>query len=142
MRKALWYAAVLLFPAAAHASFNAAPCRDFACHFGMIGILLGFMGGIPISGVIFIVLHLVFADPDRSKIKQLFLGGLMGIIAFELAAVSAALMATWGKSTVGHHEYYGLIGFAFVYVPVAIASVLYARSSPRITYTETEGGAG
>ena len=130
MPKSLLYAAVL-FPVSAHASFNAAPCRDFACHFGMIGIFLGLLGGLPISGAIFIVLNLVFANPERSKVRQLFMGGLIGLLAFELAAFAAALVAAEAQSMIGHHEYYPLVAFAFVYLLVAIASVLHARSSPR-----------
>lgn len=124
--------AVLLFPMTAYASFNGGPCRDFACNFLMIGILLGVVGGIPISILIFIGLHLSFCNQERSKGNQALLGGLNGIIAYEISSFSAAFMATWGKTTVGYHENYPLIGFIFVYLLFVIISLLYARSSPRI----------
>ena len=124
--------AALLFPMTAYASFNGGPCRDFACNFLMIGILLGVVGGIPISILIFIGLHMSFCNRERSKVNQALLGGLNGLITFEISSFSAALMATWGKTTVGYHENYPLIGFLFVYLPFAIISLLYARSSPRI----------
>ncbi len=123
--------AAALFPVAAYASFNAAPCKsdEIACNFQMTGILLGIVG-IPISGVIFILLHLGFCNPERSKAKQMFLGGLIGIIAFELSAFAAALMGAWGKSSFGHNQYWPLMGFVFVYVTCAIIASQYARSSP------------
>ena len=77
----------------AHASFNAAPCHTFECHFQTVGIFLGLIGGLPISGVIFIGVHMGFAHPQRSKVRQMFLGGLVGLIAFEIAAVVGAAYA-------------------------------------------------
>ena len=37
-----------LIPTVAHASFNAAPCSTFDCHFQVMGILLGVIGGLPV----------------------------------------------------------------------------------------------
>ena len=125
-------AAAVLFPMAAYGSFGGAPCRgDFACHFVTWGILVGAAAGIPISILIFAVLHLCFCNRARSKVAQLFLGGFIGIIAYEISAVCAALMGAWGESAAGHHGDYPVIGFVSGYVVLAIVSVLYARSSPR-----------
>jgi uncharacterized BrkB/YihY/UPF0761 family membrane protein len=124
------YAAVL-FPMTAYASFNGVLCRDFVCNFVVIGVLFGVFGGIPISIVIFIGLHLIFCNRERSKVNQALLGGLNGIIAFEISSVSAALIATWGKTTAGYHENYPLIGFVSVYLLFVIISLLYAHSNPR-----------
>jgi GNAT superfamily N-acetyltransferase len=131
-------AAAVLSPMAAHGSFGGAPCRDdFACHFVTWGILVGTVG-VPISGLIFAVLHLGLCNRARSKLNQFFLGGFIGMVAYEISAACAALMGAWGKATIGHHEDYPLIGFASAYVVSAIVSVLYARSSPR--HPRGEGG--
>lgn len=59
-----------LVPTVAHASFNAAPCGTFDCHFQVMGILLGVIGGLPVSGLVFVGLHTGFAHPRRSRIKH------------------------------------------------------------------------
>jgi hypothetical protein len=118
-----------LLPMAAHGSFSGTPCRaDFACHFLFWGFLLGVAWGIPASMFVFILLHVVFCNPARSKVKQGVLGGLLGIVAFEISAVCAALLAA--RTYPALYERYPLIGFASAFVLLAIASVLYARSSP------------
>ena len=74
--KLICISAAALCPVAAYGSFGGTPCRDdFACHFLMWGGLLGVVGGIPISGVVFILLHLRFCHRARSKVRQLLLGG-------------------------------------------------------------------
>jgi len=124
-------AAAVLFPMAAHGSFGGAPCRDdFACHFFTWGVLVGAVG-IPISGLIFAVLHLILCNRARSKLRQFFLGGFIGMVAYEISAACGALFGTSGKAAPGQQTDYLLMGFASVYVVLAIASVLYARSSPR-----------
>ncbi len=121
---------VLVAPAAAHASFNSAPCSDFQCNFLNVGLLLGVLGGLPLSGVIFIGLHMYFAHPARSKIRQLFLGGFVGLAAFEIAAAAAA-----GYTAAAHPPgYRGAVTwpvFFAAYAAMAILSVIYARSAPR-----------
>ena len=115
--------AAALFPMAAHGSFGGTPCRDFACHFLFWGGLLGAAGGIPVSALMFSALHFGFCNRARSKVRQLLLGGLIGMVAFEISAACAALMASRGKNPV--------MGFALAYVVLAIVSVMHARSSPR-----------
>lgn len=123
--------AAVLFPMAAYGSFGGAPCRDdFACHFFTWGVLVGVVG-IPISGLIFAVLHLVLCNRARSKPRQFFLGGFIGMVAYEISAACRALIGASGKAAPGQQTDYLLIGFALAYVVLAIASVLYARSSPR-----------
>jgi uncharacterized BrkB/YihY/UPF0761 family membrane protein len=96
---------------AAYGSFGGAPCRDdFACHFVTWGILVG-VAGIPISGLIFAVLHLGFCNRARPKLRQFFLGGFIGMVASEISAACAALMGAWGEATIGYHENYPLMGF-------------------------------
>lgn len=121
---------LILLPALAHASFNAAPCRTFACHFQMAGIMGGVIGGLPISGLIFIGLHMGFAHPMRSKIKQMFLGGFVGFVVFEIAAADGALYAV-GTHAPGSYGGPPWHGFVAAYVLLAILSVLYVRSPPR-----------
>ena len=117
---------------AVYGSFGGTPCRDdFACHFVIWGGLVGVAGGIPISALIFAVLHLVFCNSARSKAGQFFLGGFIGIVAYEISVACGALIGTSGKAPPGQETDYLLGGFASVYVVLAIASVLYARSSPR-----------
>lgn len=117
-------AAAVLFPIAAQGSFGGTPCGDdFACHFQVWGLLLGAVGGVPISIFIFMCLHVGFCNPKRSKDRQFWLGGFIGILAYELSAACAALMGTWGKDPV--------LGLASAYVLLAIASARYARSSPK-----------
>jgi uncharacterized BrkB/YihY/UPF0761 family membrane protein len=122
-------AAALLFPMAAWASFGGGtPCKDFGCHFLFWGVLLGVVGGIPFSALGFLLLHLFACNPERSKGMQALLGGLVGIVAFEVAAACTALMATMAKP--GQYERLPWLIFAAVYVAVGIASFLHARSSP------------
>jgi len=124
-------AAAVLFPMAADGSFGGAPCGDdFACHFFTWGVLVGTVG-IPISGLIFAVLHLFFCNRARSRLRQLFLGGFIGMVAYEISAACAALIGARGKVAPGQHPDYLMIGFVSAYVVLAIVSVLYARSSPR-----------
>lgn len=124
-------AAAALFPLAAYGSFGGTPCRDdFACHFFTWGVLVGAVG-IPISGLIFAVLHLGYCNHARSKLRQFVLGGFIGMVAYEISAACGALIGASGKVTPGQETDYLLIGFVATYVVLAIASVLYARSGPR-----------
>ena len=41
--------------------------------------------------MIFIGLHVVLAHPERSRIKQVFLGGCVGLVAFEIAGSLAPI---------------------------------------------------
>jgi hypothetical protein len=130
-------AAAVLFPMAAHGSFGGAPCRDdFACHFFTWGVLVGTVG---VPGLLFAVLHLGFRNRKRSKLRQFFLGGFVGMVAYEISAACGALIGTGGKVPAGQHTDYFLMGFVSVYVVLVIVSVLYARSSPR-DHLRREGG--
>jgi uncharacterized BrkB/YihY/UPF0761 family membrane protein len=120
----------LLIPTVSHASFNAAPCGTFDCHFQGVGLLLGLIGGLPVSGLIFMLLHLRFAHPERSRIKQVFLGGLVGLVAFEIAAAAGAYYAVW-RHPPGHRGVFPWEAFLIAYALLALLSVLYARSAPR-----------
>ena len=123
LKMRVYLSAAALLPIAAHGSFGGAPCGDdFACHFYVWGLLLG-GGGIPVSIFIFMCLHVGFCSPKRSKDRQFWLGGIIGAVAYELSAVCAALMGTWAKDP--------MLGLASAYVALAVASVLYVRSSPR-----------
>ena len=114
--------AAVLFPMAAYGSFGGTPCKDFACFFLIWGGLLGVAGGIPVSALIFIVLHFRFCNPARSRVNQLILGGFLGVVAFEISAACASLMSVWGKNP--------WIGLVSAFVVLAIASARYAGSSP------------
>ena len=117
---------------AAYGSFGGTPCRDdFACHFEVWGILLGVVGGMQISGLIFVLLHVGFRHRARSKVGHWLLSAFFGVVAFEISAACAALMGAWGKTTGGYHDTYPPIGLVSSYVVLAILYVLYARSSPR-----------
>ncbi len=120
----------ILIPTVAHASFNAPPCGTFDCHFQMMGILLGVIGGLPVSGLIFIGLHMGFAHPGRSRIKQMFLGGFVGLVAFEIAAAAGAYHAVW-RLPPGSRGGSPWEAFLVAYALLAILSVLYVRSAPR-----------
>lgn len=134
-------AAAVLFPMAAYGSFGGTPCRDdFACHFSTWGVLVAAVG-IPISGLIFAVLHLGFCNRARSKLRQFVLGGFIGMVAYEISAACGALIGTSEKAVPGQETDYLLIGFVATYVVLAIASVLYARSSPRHRLRGTGGDA-
>jgi hypothetical protein len=113
----------VLFPMAAHGSFGGGGgCKDFVCHYLIWGAMLGVMGGIPASVVTFIVLCVAYAHPDRSKGKQVILGGSLGMVVWLIASACAALLALWGKNP--------WIGFVGIFVVAAISCVLYSRSSP------------
>ena len=120
----------ILIPTVAHASFNAAPCGTFDCHFQVMGILLGVIGGLPVSGLIFIGLHIGFAHPERSRIKQVLLGGLVGLVAFEIAAAAGAYHAVW-RHPPGYRGGSPWEAFLVTYALLAILSVLYVRFAPR-----------
>jgi uncharacterized BrkB/YihY/UPF0761 family membrane protein len=119
-----------LIPTVAHASFGGAPCGTFGCHFETMGLLLGAIGGLPVSGLIFIGLHMGFAHPERSKYKQMFLGGFVGLVAFEIAAAAGAYHAVW-RLPPGSQGGSPFEGFLVAYALLAILSVLYVRSAPR-----------
>jgi uncharacterized BrkB/YihY/UPF0761 family membrane protein len=123
----------ILIPTAAHASFNAAPCGTFDCHFQGVGILLGVIGGLPVSGLIFILLHMCFAHPGRSRMKQMLLGGFVGLVAFEIAAAAGAYYAVW-RHPPGYRVVFPWEAFLVAYALLAILSVLYARSAPRSAF--------
>jgi hypothetical protein len=120
----------ILFPMVAHASFNAAPCGTFDCHFQGVGIFLGLIGGLPVSGVVFLLLHMGLAHPERSRITQMFLGGFAGLVAYEVAAAAGAYYAVW-RHPPGYRQAYPWEAFAAAYVLLVILSVLYTRSAPR-----------
>lgn len=122
-------AALVLAPMGAYGSFGGTPCRaDFGCHFLTWGGLIG-VAGVPISAAIFAVLHLIFCNSARSKLRQFFLGGFIGMGAYEISAACAALVEvwSWGKATPGQYLVIALIS---TFLMLAIVSVLYARSSP------------
>ena len=121
----------ILIPVVAHASFNAAPCGTFDCHFQEMGILLGVIGGLPVSGLIFILLHVGLAHPVRSRIKQIFLGGFVGLVGYEVAAAAGAYYAVW-RHPPGYRQVYPWEAFLVAYALLAILSVLYTRSAPRV----------
>jgi hypothetical protein len=117
-----------LVPGAAYASFNAAPCGTFECHFQSVGIFLGLIGGLPASALIFIGLHAGFAARGHSRSKQVFLGGIVGLIAFEMAAAAGAYYAVW-KHPPGYRASFPWGAFLVTYALLAILFVLYVRSA-------------
>lgn len=124
-------AAAILLPIAAHASYGGGTaCREFSCHLFLWGLLVGVSGGIPASSLAFALLHLAFCNRARSRVNQFFLGGLVGLVAFGIAAVCAALVASWN-----HNPFIGLIA---AFAAIAIGSALYARSTPRSRASDAE----
>ena len=123
--------AAILLPLAAHASFGGGgSCNSFACHFTIIGILIGVSGGIPASAFVFAMLHLMFRNEERSKVNQVVVGALIGIVAFEVGAIGWACVASTSTSA-GTSDRGPLIGFAVPYLLIAALSVYYVRSAPR-----------
>ena len=123
--------AALLFPLTVHASFGGTSCKnDFWCLYSTLGLILGTVG-VPVSAGIFAALHIVFCNPERSRPRQFVLGGGIGMVAYEISAVCGSLIVASGITAPVNEANYMLGGFALVYVALAIASVLYARSSPR-----------
>jgi hypothetical protein len=80
--------------------------------------------------LIFILLHMGLAHPERSRIKQMFLGGFVGLVGYEIAAAAGAYYAVWGHPP-GHRQVYPWEAFLVAYALLAILSVLYTRSAPR-----------
>lgn len=108
----------------AYGSFGGAPCReDFGCHFVVWGVIVGVVAGIPLSCLAFIVLHVYFCNPERSKIAQAIVGAIIGVVVYELAAAGGAFAGTRGKDP--------MLGLLVVWGILAVASVLYVRSCPR-----------
>jgi hypothetical protein len=122
--------AMVLLPAAAHASFGGGPCPDFACLFPIIGGMLAGIG-IPASSGIFLCLHMFFAHPQRSQRQQCLIGALVGAIAFEVFAVAFTFAVLWEQAHPGHARWLTLAGPVALYLLMAAASVRYARSAPR-----------
>ena len=52
------------------------------------------------------------------------------MVAYEISAACAALVGASGKAVPGQRPDYLMIGLVSTYLVLAIASVLYARSSP------------
>lgn len=120
----------MLVPALAQASFNAAPCSTIDCHFLGIGVLIGALGGLPASALIFAALHFAFVHPERSRGKQTLLGAFVGLVAFEVAALVGACHAVW-RHPPGYRGGSPWEAFLVAYAILAILSVLYVRSAPR-----------
>ena len=99
------------------------------------GLILGVSGALPASAFVFIVLHLMFRHPDRSKGKQVLLGGLLGILAFAIAAAAASFIALRGPDSPVR------VGAAAVYLVLAALSVLYVRTKPARDTAVHEGSA-
>ena len=101
---------------------------DFARHFFTWGVLVGVVG-IPIW---FDIRCATSGPCNRAGQSPCnFSGGFIGMVAYEISAACRALIGASGKAAPGQQTDYLLIGFALAYVVLAIASVLYARSSPR-----------
>jgi len=131
MKRVACLVAAALLPLAAHASFGGGgSCKTFACYFTIIGVLVGVSGGIPASAFAFAMLHLMFRNEERSKVNQIFVGALIGIVAFEVGAAGWAYVASTG-SAVGGNDRGPMIGFAVPYLLLAALSVYYVRSTPR-----------
>jgi len=111
-----------LLPGAALASFGGAPCgKDFGCHFTSWGVVLGTVG-VPATCAVFGLLHAIFCHPERSKIRQMIVGAVMGLIAYEIAAAVGAMVGATGRDVpVGMLPALGVL---------AVLSVLYTRSAP------------
>jgi hypothetical protein len=117
-----WTVFLALLPMTAQASFGAAPCRDdFGCHFVVWGALLGPIG-VPAASIVFALLHLRFCHPARSRPRQVFLGALFGLFAYEIAAAAGSFAGAAGHDVVA--------GLVPVLVVLAAASVFYVRSTP------------
>ncbi len=117
-----WALFLALLPVTAQASFGAAPCRDdFGCHFVVWGALLGPIG-VPAAGIVFALLHLRFCHPARSRPRQVFLGALFGLLAYEIAAAVGSLAGAAGHDV--------MVGLVPVLLVLAAVSVLYVRSRP------------
>lgn len=127
---AIWGVTAALLPVAAYGSFGGTPCRDLACHVEIWCLLLGAVG-VPNSGLLFILLHLVFRHPARSKLNQAYIGGVMGVVAYLAAAFCAALLVNWNMNP--------FAGFVPVYVALAVASWRYARSNPSPSRGDSPG---
>ncbi len=116
----------------AFASFGGVPCReDFVCHFVGWGLLIGVAAGIPLSCCAFVVLHLVFCHPQRSKLVQAFLAAVLGVVVYEIAAAAGALAGTYGMNPM-----HALLP---VWGALAAASLLHARSQPRQPDSSRDG---
>jgi hypothetical protein len=92
-------------------------------------MLLGVLGGLPVSGLIFLGVHMGFAHRERSRIRQMFLGGFLGLVAFEIAAAAGAFYAVW-RHPPGSRGAFPWEAFVVTYALLAILSVLYVRSAP------------
>ncbi|HEX4871374.1 MAG TPA: hypothetical protein VFV27_03590 [Nevskiaceae bacterium] len=122
--------ALLMAPVVVQASFNGTPCGSFDCHFTTLGILLGLMGGLPVSALIFIALHMGLAHPARSRDRQLYLGGMAGVLAYEIAAAVGAWHAA-SQLEPGQRGGSPFEAFLICYAVLAVLAVLYVRSAPR-----------
>jgi len=132
MRKLAWLCAAVLLPVAAQASFGGGgPCPDFQCYFGFFGLMLGAAGGVPVSSGIFLCVHMFFCHPQRSQKRQIFLGAVIGLIAFELCAAAFSLAVLWENAHPDQGRALTLAGPLALYLLMALGSVLYVRSAPR-----------
>jgi hypothetical protein len=124
-------AAATLLPMAAQGSFGGAPCRDdFGCHFITWGVLLGVVN-VPVSATIFAVLRAGLCHRARSRVRELLVGALVGVVAYEVSVAAGALLGASGKAPPGRETDYLLMGFVAVYVTLAIVSILHARTPGR-----------
>ena len=68
-------------------------------------------------------LHILFCNSERSSVTQAVIGGLLGIVAYELAAVCGAFMGSMGKDP--------MVGLVLGWTVIAFVSVLRVRANPK-----------
>lgn len=124
--------AALLLPLGALASFNGPLCKgDFGCTWSLIGLVFGAAGGIPVSVVLFAGVHWFFCHPERSKKKQLWVGVVLGVLAFELWAAVPAYVMIIEETQAGLSRALSALAMLASYLLLLGLSFLYVRSSPR-----------
>lgn len=119
-----------LCPAAAYGSFSGGgPCRDVGCMFFMVGIIIGTVG-VPVSALVFGALHAFLCHEERSRVRQFLLGAGIGMVAYEVSALFAAMFGVSGVGMPAKPSHHMLLAFAGVYLALAACSALFARSRP------------
>lgn len=123
---------VLLLSPSALASFNGPLCKDdFGCTWAMIGLIFGVAGGIPVSVVLFAAVHWFCCHPERSKKKQLWVGVVLGVLAFEVWAAIAAYALMLEQAHPGLNRSLELLAVVAPYALMLGLSYWYVRSRPR-----------
>lgn len=123
----------LLFVQQALGSFGSGSV-GFLDRFLVIGVLLGVMGGLPLTAIAFTFFNVLVRNKQRSRITVALLGAIFGCVSWLSAAAVMAVALQIDGSGKGNVP---AILAAATLIILAIASAAFAHSAPAVRHVET-----